>query len=68
MATRYDAGHVTMSYNGIPVEQDKYQGDATMDFLNIADTFEMLSYRFVLLFNLFWCHWLWLIKSLFNRT
>lgn len=43
MATRYDAGHVTMSYNGIPVEQDKYQGDSTMDFLNIADTFELLS-------------------------
>ena len=43
MATRYDAGHVTMSYNGIPVEQDKYQGDSTMDFLNVADTFEMLS-------------------------
>lgn len=41
--TRYDAGHVTMSYNGIPVEQDKYQGDTTMDFLNIADTFELLS-------------------------
>jgi hypothetical protein len=43
MATRYDAGHITMSYNGIPVEQDKYQGDTTMDFLNIADTFELLS-------------------------
>ena len=41
--TRYDAGHITMSYNGIPVEQDKYQGDTTMDFLNIADTFELLS-------------------------
>lgn len=43
MTTRYDAGHVTMSYNGIPVEQDKYQGDTTMDFLNIADTFQLLS-------------------------
>lgn len=43
MATRYDAGHVTMSYNGIPVEQDKYQVDNAMDFLNIADTFELLS-------------------------
>jgi hypothetical protein len=43
MATRYDAGHVTMSYNGIPVEQDKYQTDTVMDFLNIADTFELLS-------------------------
>ena len=41
--TRYEAGHITMSYNGIPVEQDKYQGDTTMDFLNIADTFELLS-------------------------
>ena len=43
MSTRYDAGHVTMSYNGIPVEQDKYQVDTVMDFLNVADTFELLS-------------------------
>lgn len=41
--TRYDAGHSTMSYDGIPVETDKYQGDDIMDFLNIADTFTMLS-------------------------
>ena len=41
--TRYDAGHSTMSYDGIPVETDKYQGDDVMDFLNIADTFSMLS-------------------------
>ena len=26
-----------------PVEQDKYQLDTAMDFLNIADTFELLS-------------------------
>ena len=33
IATRYDAGHMTMHYNGVPVEQDKYQTDTTMDFL-----------------------------------
>lgn len=43
METRYDAGHVTMSYDGIPVEQDKYQGENTMDFLNMKDNFELLS-------------------------
>lgn len=41
--TRYDAGHKTMSYDGIPVERDKYQGENTMDFLNIKDTFSLLS-------------------------
>lgn len=41
--TRYDAGHSTMSYDGIPVETDKYQEDNVMDFLNIQDTFTMLS-------------------------
>ena len=41
--TRYDAGHSTMSYDGIPVETDKYQNDDVMDFLNIQDTFSMLS-------------------------
>lgn len=41
--TRYDAGHSTMSYDGIPVETDKYQDDDVMDFLNIQDTFTMLS-------------------------
>ena len=32
--TRYDAGHKTLHYNGVPVEQDKYQGDQVMDFLS----------------------------------
>ncbi|MDD3174571.1 MAG: phage major capsid protein [Herbinix sp.] len=41
--TRYDAGHRTMSYDGIPVERDKYQGENIMDFLNIQDTFSLLS-------------------------
>lgn len=40
--TRYDAGHKTMSYDGIPVERDKYQNDNTMDFLKM-DTFSLLS-------------------------
>jgi len=40
--TRYDAGHSTMSYDGIPVERDKYQGENTMDFLKM-DTFSLLS-------------------------
>ena len=43
MATRYDAGHVTMSYDSIPVEQDMFQSDNVMDFLNIQDTFSLLS-------------------------
>lgn len=43
METRYDAGHRTLSYDGIPVEQDKYQGDNVMDFLNIKDTFSLFS-------------------------
>lgn len=40
--TRYAAGHRTLSYDGIPVERDKYQGDTTMDFLKM-DTFELMS-------------------------
>lgn len=40
--TRYDAGHRTLSYDGISVERDKYQGDTTMDFLKM-DTFELMS-------------------------
>lgn len=33
--TRYDAGHKAIHYNGVPVEQDKYQGDQKMDFLTL---------------------------------
>jgi len=40
LSTRYDAGHITMHYNGVPVEQDKYQGDQVMDFLTL-DYFEI---------------------------
>lgn len=40
--TKYDAGHRTLSYDGISVERDKYQGDTVMDFLKM-DTFELLS-------------------------
>lgn len=39
MPTRYDAGHKTMSYNGIAVERDKYQTTDVMDFLNM-ETFK----------------------------
>ncbi len=42
LATRYDAGHKTMSYNGIPVERDKYQANDVMDFLNM-DSFKLRS-------------------------
>ena len=31
---RYDAGHKTLHYEYIAVEQDKYQTDDVMDFLN----------------------------------
>ena len=40
--TRYDAGHKTLSYDGIPVERDKYQNDTTMDLLKM-DSFTLLS-------------------------
>ena len=40
--TRYDAGHKTMSYNGIPIERDKYQTTDVMDFLNM-ESFKLRS-------------------------
>lgn len=40
--TRYDAGHKTLSYNGVPVEKDKYQTNNVMDFLNM-ESFNLMS-------------------------
>lgn len=42
LTTRYDAGHKTMAYNGIPIERDKYQTNDVMDFLNM-DSFKLRS-------------------------